>query len=181
MQDPEFLPVGPFAGGLRVAGMQRGSGFAEVAGDVDEVDEHRHFQAAGPGVVADGGDLLLVPVDEEHPLPDAGRVAEVAFVVGGADHRRGCLGDGRRDPLVTCDGAGMGVAAGLRGGDVLGLADGGGEVGDRDDLGHLLDPRMSGISLALSRYSGRIAMPLPSAWNIITSLAGSVRSAAAAR
>ena len=31
------------------------------------------------------------------------------------------------------------------------------------------------------RYSGRIAMPLPSAWNMITSLAGRLRSAPAAR
>ena len=109
-----------------------------------------HLQAAGPGVGADRGDLLLVPVDEEHPLPDAERVAAVAFVVGGPDHVVDGLGDRRGDPLVARLRAGMGLAAGRRGGDVLGLADGGGEVGDRDDLGHLLDPRMSGISLALA-------------------------------
>src|SRR6266567_1583613 len=34
-----------------------------------------------------------------------------------------------------------------RGGDVLRLADGGGEVGDRDDLGHLLDPGAGAVLL----------------------------------
>jgi hypothetical protein len=49
------------------------------------------------------------------------------------------------------------LAAGGRGGDVLRLADGGGEVGDRDDLGHLLDPGMRGIgaaALAVLRAQG---------------------------
>src|SRR6266700_54018 len=58
------------------------SGFAEAA-DVDEVDEHRHCQATGPGVVADGGDLLLVPVDEViHP---AGQILGQAGQLGPAD------------------------------------------------------------------------------------------------
>ncbi len=38
--------------------------------------------------------------------------------------------------------------AGGRGGDVFRLAGRGGEVGDRDDLGHLLYPRVRGIALA---------------------------------
>ena len=37
------------------------------------------------------------------------------------------------------------------------------------------------VSPSPLRYSGRIAMPFPSAWNISTSLAGSARSAPAAR
>src|SRR3989442_15745687 len=41
VQDAQLLPVGPFAGGLRVAGVQRGGGLAQVAADVDEIDEHR--------------------------------------------------------------------------------------------------------------------------------------------
>ena len=49
------------------------------------------------------------------------------------------------DPFVPGLRAGVRLAAGGRGGDVLRLADGGGEVGDGDDLGHLLDPRMRGI------------------------------------
>ena len=83
-----FLPVGPLAGGPGVAGVQRGGGLAQVAGDVEESYEHRHFEAPGPGVGADGGDLLLVPVDEEHPLPDPRRrIAAVTFGVG---ERRSC-------------------------------------------------------------------------------------------
>jgi hypothetical protein len=70
---------------------------------VEEVDEHRHLQPPGPGVGADGSDLLLVPVDQEHPLPDPLGVAAVTFVVGGADHVLDGLGDRRRDPLVACD------------------------------------------------------------------------------
>src|SRR5437879_568009 len=70
VQHPQLLPVGPFAGGLRVAGVQRGGGLAQVAADVDEIDEHGHLQAAFSGVGGDGGELLLVPVHQEHPLPD---------------------------------------------------------------------------------------------------------------
>ena len=61
VQHAQFLPVSPFAGGLRVSGVQRGCGFAEVAADVDEVDEDRDFQAAFFRVGGDGGQLLLVP------------------------------------------------------------------------------------------------------------------------
>src|ERR1019366_2798256 len=43
--------------------------------------------------------------------------------------------------------AGVRLAACVRGGDVLGLADGGGEVGDGDDLGHLLDPGVRAFGL----------------------------------
>ena len=145
VQHPQPLPVGPLAGGGRVAGVQCGGGLAEVSADVDEVDEDRDFQAAFPGVGGDGGDLLLVPVDEEHPLAGPVRVAAVGLVECFPDHRVDAVGDGGCYPLVPRDGAGMGLAAGRRGGDVLRLADGGGEVGDRDDLGHLLDPGMGGI------------------------------------
>ena len=145
VQHAQPLPVGPFAGGLRVAGVQRGGGLAEVAADVDEIDEHRDFQAAVPGVVGDGGELLLVPVHEEHPLPDPVRVPAVSLVERDPDHVLDGLGDRRGDPFVAGLRAGVLLAAGRRGGDVLRFADGGGEVGDGDDLGHLLDPRMSGI------------------------------------
>src|ERR1017187_580802 len=50
-------------------------------------------------------------------------------------------------PGVPCDGP--------EGGDVLGVADGGGEVGDGDDLGHLLDPRVRGVAPA----AGALAVP----------------------
>jgi hypothetical protein len=110
----------------------------------------RDLQVPGLGVGADRGDLLLVPVDEEHPLPDPLGVAAVAFVAGGADHVVDGAGDGRRDPLVTRLRARVRLAAGSRGGDVLRDADAGGEAGDRDDLGHPLDARMRGISLALA-------------------------------
>src|SRR5713101_9360348 len=49
-------------------------------------------------------------------------------------------GDRGRYPLIARDGTGVLLAAGRRGGDVPGFAGGGGGVGDRDDLGHLLDP-----------------------------------------
>jgi hypothetical protein len=112
---------------------------------VDEVDQDGDFQAAGLRVVADGGDLLLVPVDEEDALADPERVPAVGFVERLPGHRGDFLGDGRRYPLVPRDGPWMRLAAGGRGGDVLRLAGGGGEVGDRDDLGHLLDPGVRGI------------------------------------
>ena len=75
VQHAQFLPVGPhLPGGPRVAGVQRGCGLAEVAADMDEIDEHRHFQAAFVRVGGDGGQLLLVPVHQEHPLPDPLRI-----------------------------------------------------------------------------------------------------------
>ena len=58
------------------------------------------------------------------------------------------LGDRGRYPLVAGFRAGVRLAAGGRGGDVLRLADGGGEVGDGDDLGHLLDPGAGAVLLA---------------------------------
>ena len=61
VQDAEQLPVGPLAGGDGVAGMQRGGGLADVAGDVDVVDQDGHLEAAIPRLGLDGGDLLLVP------------------------------------------------------------------------------------------------------------------------
>src|SRR6266704_6903357 len=145
VQHAQFLPAGPLAGGPRVAGVQRGGGLARVAADVDEIDEHRHFQAAFARVGGDGGELLLVPVHQEHPLPDPLRVPAVSLAERDPGHVLDALGDRRRDPLVACGGAWAFLAAGRRGGDVFWFADGGGEAGDRDDLGHLLDPRMRGI------------------------------------
>ena len=46
VQDAEQLPVGPLAGGDGVAGVQGGGGLAEVAADVDVVDQDRDLQAA---------------------------------------------------------------------------------------------------------------------------------------
>ena len=46
VQDAEQLPVGPLAGEHRVAGVQGGGGLAEIAADVDVVDQDRHLQAA---------------------------------------------------------------------------------------------------------------------------------------
>jgi hypothetical protein len=96
-----------------------------------------------------------------------------------SDHVLDGLGNGRRHPLVAGLRAGVRLAAGGRGSDVLRLADGGGEAGDRDDLGHLLDPgaRASAFPLLL-RCSGRMAMPLPSPCIMITSLSGCCSSSA---
>ena len=58
------------------------------------------------------------------------------------------LGDRRGDPLVPGLRPGVRLPAGGRGGDVLRLPDGGGEVRDRDDLGHLLDPGPGAVVLA---------------------------------
>lgn len=115
---------------------------------MDVVDQDGALQPAGFRVVADGGDLLLVPVDEEDALPDALRVAAVGFVERLAYHRWDVAGDGGRHPFVPRDGAGVRLAAGGRRGDVLRLADGRGEVRDRDDLGHLLDPRVRRVGPA---------------------------------
>jgi len=88
VENAEFLPVGPLRGRLRVAGVQRGGSLAEVAGHVDEVDQDRDFQPALPGVVADGGDLLPVAVDEEYALAGPVRVGAVGLVERGPDDRR---------------------------------------------------------------------------------------------
>ena len=91
--------------------------------------------------------LLLVPVDEEDPLPHPLGVAAVGLVEREPDHVLDALGDGRRYPFLAGLRAGVRPAAGGRGGDVLRLADGGSEVGDRDDLGHLLDPGPGAVLL----------------------------------
>ena len=91
---------------VRVAGVQRGGGFADVAADVDVVDEDRDFQAAGPGVVADGGNLLLVPVHEEDPLAGPVRVPAVGLVERGADRAGDVTGDQRGYPLSRAFGPG---------------------------------------------------------------------------
>ena len=115
VQHPQPLAVGPPGGGDRVARVQRGGGLAEVAADVDEVDEDRDFQAAGPGVGLDGSDLLLVPVHQEHPLAGPVRVAAVGLVIGRPDHRVDAAGDGGRYPLAACDGAGVRLGGGPAG------------------------------------------------------------------
>src|ERR1035441_4060171 len=71
------------AGGRRgVAWWGGGAGFAEVAGQVNVIDQEGHFEAAPGGLGLDGGDLLLVPVDEEEPLADPLRVAAAGLVAG---------------------------------------------------------------------------------------------------
>ena len=147
VQDPQQLPVGPLPGGDGVAGVEGGGGLAEVAADVDVIDQDGDLQAAFRGLGLDGGDLLPVPVHEEDPLPDTFWVAAVSLVERRPDHRGNVAGDGGGYPFVPGGRAGVRLAAGGRGGDVLRLPDGGGEVGDGDDLGHLLDPRVHGIAL----------------------------------
>src|SRR5271166_6667872 len=41
VQDAEQLPVGPLARGDRVAGVQRGGGLADIAADMDVIDQDR--------------------------------------------------------------------------------------------------------------------------------------------
>src|SRR6266496_492355 len=148
VQDAEQLPVGPLPGEHRVAGVQGGRSLADIAADVDVIDQDRHLQAAFSRAGLDGGDLLLVPVDEEDPLPRALGVAAVGLVERRGDHVLDGLGDRRRYPFIPGFRYGVRLAAGGRGGDVLRLADGGGEVGDGDDLGHLLDPGAGAVLLA---------------------------------
>src|ERR1035437_2289241 len=152
VQDAEQLAVGPLARGLGVAGMQGGGGLAEVAGHVDVVDQDRDLQASLLCLGLDGGDLLLVPVGEEDALPHVLGVAAVGLVIGRGDHVLDGLGDGGGYPFVPGLRAGVRLAAGPGGGDVLRVADGGGEVGDGDDLVHLLDPRMrcAGVARVLA-------------------------------
>src|SRR5229473_1474988 len=118
VQDAEELAVGPLPGGGGVAGVQRGGGLAYVAADVDVVDQDRNLQAAGLRVVADRGDLLLVPVDEEDALADPLRVAAVGLVERLPDHRGDVAGDGGRYPFIARLRAGVRLAAGGRGGAV---------------------------------------------------------------
>ena len=148
-----------------VAGVQGGGGLAEVAGHVDVIDEDRHLEAASGRLGLDGGDLLLVPVDEEDPLAGALGVAAVGLVERRGDHVLDGLGNGRRYPFIAGLRAGVRRAAGGRGGDVLRLADGGGEVGDGDDLGHLLDPGacavvLTGVPAVLRAHGDALAVAL---------------------
>jgi hypothetical protein len=46
-----------------------------------------HLETSGSGVVVYGGDLLFVPVDQEHPLAQPERVTSVGFVECRPDHR----------------------------------------------------------------------------------------------
>src|SRR6266487_2054542 len=114
VQDAEQLPVGPLPGG-GAAGAERGGGLADVAADVDVVDEDGDLQAAFPGLGLNGGDLLPVAVDEEDPLADALGVAAAGLVIGRADHVLDALGDRGGHPLDTGGGAGVSLAAGGRG------------------------------------------------------------------
>src|ERR1019366_7796504 len=88
-----------------------------------------------------------VAAGEEDALAGSFRVAAAGLVERRGDHVLDALGNGRRYPLVAGPRPRGRLAAGGRGGDVLRLADGGGEVGDGDDLGHLLDPRMARVRL----------------------------------
>src|SRR6266542_2200831 len=54
VQDAEQLPVGPLPGG-GAAGAERGGSLADVAADVDVVDEDGDLQAAFPGLGLAGG------------------------------------------------------------------------------------------------------------------------------
>ena len=114
---------------------------------MDVVDEHGDLQLPDLRVLLDGGDLLLVPVNEEDPLPHPFRVTTVGLVECGPDHVLDALGHRSRHPFIPGRRPGMRLAADGRGGDVLRLADGGGEVGDRDDLGHFLDPGAGAVFL----------------------------------
>src|SRR5271157_2699198 len=155
VQDAQQLPVGPLAGERRVIGVQGGGGLADIAADVDVIDQDRHLQAPLLRLGGDGGELLLVPVDEEHPLPHPLRVAAAGLIIGRGDHVLDGLGHRRRHPLIAGFRSGVRLPAGGRGGDVLRLPDGGGEVRDGDDLGHLLPPRRRGTVPGRSHRSRR--------------------------
>ena len=174
VQDAQQLPVGPLAGGGGVAGVQGGGGLAEVAADVDVIDQDRDLQAAFGGLGLDGGDLLLVPVDEEDPLADALRVAAVGLVERGRDHVLDALGDRGRYPLV----AGCGPGCALRRAGGAAMSSGSRTAGVKSATATIsaifLIPgcAVPSPSPAPLRCSGRIAMPLPSPCIMITSLSG---------
>src|SRR5205814_8989585 len=99
------------------------------------------------------------------PLADVFRVAAAGLVERGRDHVLDAVGNGRGHPLVAGFRAGVRLAAGGRGGDVLRLADGGGEVGDGDDLRHLLDPGAAavlpaGVPAVLRAHGDALAVAL---------------------
>ena len=142
----------------------------------------RDLQAASGGLGLDGGDLLLVPVDEEDPLPDPLRVAAVGLVECGRDHVLDGLGDRGRYPLIPGLRAGVRLTAGGRGGDVLRLADGGVKSATATISAIFLIPGGVPSSFpAFLRCSGRMAMPLPSPCIMITSVPGRSSSASRAR
>jgi hypothetical protein len=53
---------------------------------VDEVDQDADCDAAAGGLGADQAELVLGPVDQDHPRPPAGRVAGFGLVERGGDH-----------------------------------------------------------------------------------------------
>ncbi len=95
------MPVAPLADlGGRPAAVELHGGLAEVLGGVDVVDDDRDLQGASLRVLADGGDLLLVAVDEEDPLVEVQGVAQVGLVERPADHGGDVVDDRRGDPCV---------------------------------------------------------------------------------
>lgn len=94
-QDAQELPVGPLACGDGVCRVQAGGSLADVAAEVDVVDEDRDLELSPRSLVSDGGGLVLVPVDEVDPLPFLLRVAAAGLVERRADHGGDVAGDGR--------------------------------------------------------------------------------------
>src|SRR5229473_2304292 len=151
----------------RVSGVQGGGGLAEVAADVDEVDQHRHLQAALRGAGPDRGDLLLVPVHQEDPLTDPERMSAV---IEADTHLSRATGPGCA--LLRAGGAAM--SSGSRTAGV--------KSATATISAIFLIPGCAVSALpAFLRCSGRRAMPLPSPCIMITSVSGRSSSASRAR
>jgi hypothetical protein len=160
----------PLTGGeYRAAGVQRGGGRAEADAGVDEADQGGDFQATGLAAAADGGDLLFVRIHEQDAPADPVRVSEVGFAGRLPDLRRDVLRDGR-DTTCPAGRPWMPLRRGAGATMFLRRADGGGEVGGRDDLGHLMDPGVRGTVPSPLRCFDRSAMPLPSLRIITTAV-----------
>ena len=159
--------------------MEGGGGLAEVAADVDVIDQDRDLQAAFGGLGLDGGDLLLVPVDEEDPLADAfgvGRSASsnAAAIMSSMDsvteadtHLSRAFGPGRAWRRA----GGAAMSSGSR---TAGVKSATATI----SAIFLIPARVPSSFPALLRCSGRMAMPLPSPCIMITSLSGCSSSSA---
>ena len=180
VQHPQLLPVGPFAGGLRVPGCSAAR-LCQVAADVDEIDEHRDFEAA-LGVVAMAVSCCLFPSTRNTrcricsgsrrsaSLNATPIMSSMLSVIEAATHLSRAAGPGRS--LRRAGGAAM--SSGSR---TAGVKSATATI----SAIFLIPGCAASLPLRRLRCSGRTAMPFPSACIMITSVAGRSVSAPKAR
>src|ERR1700730_13706341 len=135
VQDFGGAVADPGAGVGAGVGEQAPGGVPQGLDDGDEVADDRDGDAAGGGLGADPGDLVLVAVGQRDPGPFLCRVAAAGFGERGGHDVGGVGGHAGGQPLAGGCRAGP---AGAGSQDVVRSAGHGGQVEDRGDLGHPL-------------------------------------------